>query len=112
MHPELPPVPGSSGSESSSFVAGGRGRRAGKMAVGALTASHAAGRLRKGPINLITLENGSDGAAGASASRPLLQRRRRQQQQDQETLLLDQDHLSVAAENGGKSRPRARGSIG
>ena len=100
MHPGLPPVPGSSGSDSSSSVAGRR--RITKMGGGS-----DAGRTGKGPLNLITLENGAE-SRGAAAAYPMLQRRRRQQQ----NLLIDQDHhhLPTAGENGGKSR--SRGSIG
>ena len=97
MHPELPPVPGSSGGESSSSVA--NRRRIAKMA--------SDGRMGKGPLNLVSLENGTESEAAASVN-PMLQRRRRQPQ----NLLIDQDppRLPTSEENGVKSR--SRGSIG
>ena len=105
MHPELPPVPGSSGIDSSPSVAGRR--RIAKMNG---DSASAAGRISRGPLNLVTLENGSE--PETVAAYPMLQRRRRQQQQNLQNLLMDQDHhhLPAAGEKGGKSR--SRGSIG
>ena len=91
MYPELPPVPGSGDGDSLT----GRRRR--------ITKTIVAARDEKAPLNLVTLENGSE----PEVAHPMLQRRRRQQQ----NLLVDQErHLPVADDNGRKSR--SRGSIG
>ena len=92
MYSELPPVPGNGDGDS---LAGRRRRR--------ITRTMVAARDEKAPLNLVTLENGSE----PEVAHPMLQRRRRQQQ----NLLVDQErHLPVAEDNGRKSR--SRGSIG